>query len=134
MVESHRQSWFRVALLVGVVYVFVARLFAVPATHVQAWRLAAWTVCGLAFAAHIGYEHLELRHSPLLIALHAAAAVAIGAILLAVAAMIHSLLLTATIQPLSLLALVLWPAITAVPAFLVSLVVATLLKHLRPAN
>jgi len=120
------------AFLVGVVYVTVGRLFAMPATHVQAWRLAAWTVCGLVFAAHIGYEYFELRHSPRLIALHAAAAVAIGAILLAVAAMIVSLLLMGTIKPIWLLALVLWPAITAVPAFLVALVIAFALAHIQP--
>ena len=130
---STRQPWFPVALLVGVVYIFVGRVFAVPATHVQAWRLAAWTVCGLVFAVHIAYEHFKLRHSPRLIALHAAVAVAIGAVLLAVAAMTYSLLVTSAIRPIWFLALVLWPAITAVPAFLVALMVATVLARLRPS-
>ena len=131
MTESHPQSWFRVALLVGIVYFAVGRLFTVPITHVQAWRLAAWIVSGVAFAAHIGYEHFKIRHSPRAIARDAAVAVAIGAFLLAVAGMVRSLWATSAVRTVWFLALVLWPAFTAIPAFLVALAVATLLKHLR---
>lgn len=122
------------ALLIGVWYVVVGRVFALPAAHVQAWRLAAWVVCGVAFATHIGYEHFRLRHSPLVVARHASVAVALGAFLLAVAAMIHSQWTTSAIRPIWLLALVLWPAITAVPAFLAALVTAVLLVRLRPSR
>lgn len=131
MIESHHQPWFRVALLVGIIYFAVGRLFTVPMTHVQAWRLAAWLVSGVAFAAHIGHEHFKTRHSPRAIARDAAVAVAIGAFLLAVAGMVHSLWVTSTVRTVWFLALVLWPAFTAIPAFLVALAVATLLKHLR---
>src|SRR5450759_888224 len=34
-------------------------VFALPADHVHAWRLAAWMVSGVAYAAHIGYEHFK---------------------------------------------------------------------------
>jgi hypothetical protein len=128
---SHHQPWLRVAFLVGVVYFLVGRTFALPAIHVKAWRLAAWVVSGVAFAAHIGYEHFKLRHSPRLVALRAAVAVAIGAFLLAVAGMIRSLWTTSTIRPAWLLALVLWPAFTAVPAFLVAIVTAAVLARGR---
>ncbi|HEY3038686.1 MAG TPA: hypothetical protein VGJ66_08105 [Pyrinomonadaceae bacterium] len=131
MDESRHQPWVRAALLVGVVYFLIGRVFAVPPTHVRAWRLAAWLVCGAVYAAHIGYEHFRLHHSPRLLALHAALAVAIGAVLLAVAGMIHSVRATSVIRPAWLLALVIWPAVTAVPAFLVALVAATVLAHLR---
>lgn len=130
MDASHRQAWIRAALLVGVVYFLIGRGFTLPADHVHLWRLAAWVVSGAAYAAHIGYEHFRLRHSPRLIALHAALAVAIGAIALAVAGMIHSLSVASTIQPAWLLALVIWPAVTAVPAFLVALVAGTVLARL----
>ena len=129
--ESHQQSWFRPALLVGIVYFAVGRLFSVPITHAQEWRWAAWIVSGVAFAAHIGYEHFKTRHLPGSIARDAAVAVAIGAFLLAVAGMIYSVWVTSALRPAWLLAFVLWPAFTAIPAFLVALVVATLLKHLR---
>ena len=131
MDASRHQPWVRAALLFGVVYFLIGRVFAVPANHVHVWRLAAWVVSGAVYAAHIGYEHFRLRHSPRLIALHAALAVAIGAIALAVAGMIHSLTAAPAIRPSWLLALVIWPAATAVPAFLVALVAGAVLARLR---
>jgi hypothetical protein len=128
--SSRRQPWVPAALLLGALYVIVGRVFAAPATHLQEWRLAAWLVCGVAFASHIAYEHFSLRHPSRLVAWHAAVAVAIGAFLLAVAGMIRSVWATSAVRTVWLLALVLWPAFTAIPAFLVALVVATLLKHL----
>lgn len=130
MDASHRQAWFRAALLLGVVYLFIGRVFSLPADHVREWRLAAWMVSGGAYAVHIWYEHYRLRNSPRLAALHVAVAVAIGAFALAVAGMIHSLSTTAAIRPAWLLALVLWPAFTAAPAFLGALVAGTLLSRL----
>ena len=84
----------------------------------------AWVVSGAVYAAHIGYEHVRLRHSPWAIAAHAAVAVAIGAIGLAVIGMTHALWVTSSISPLWLLALVIWPAATAAPAFVVALGIA----------
>ena len=98
-----------------------------PADHVQAWRLTAWVFSLAAYTAHIWYEHFRLRNAPRSTALHAAVAVAIGAIGLALAGMIHSLSTGAALRPAWLLALVLWPAITAVPAFLVAFAVAAVL-------
>ena len=131
MDASHRQAWVRAALLLGVVYFLIGRVFALPADHVRVWRLAAWLVSGVAYAAHIGYEHFRLRNSPRLTALHAALAVAIGAIGLALAGMIHSVSTASAIRPAWLLALVIWPAVTAVPAFLVALVAGTVLARVR---
>ena len=124
-----RHAWIRAALLAGVVYVLVGRLFALPADHVHAWRLAAWIVCGAAYAAHIGYEHFSLRHSPRALAWHAAVGVVIGAFALAAAGMMHAVQAGPATRTLWLLALVLWPAITAVPAFLVALAVAIVLAR-----
>jgi hypothetical protein len=132
MGASRPEPWLRLALLIGFVYFLIGRLFAAPATHIQAWRLAAWAVCALVFATHICYERLRQFHSVRLVALHAATAVAIGAFLLAVAGMFHSLVTTSTIRPVWLLALILWPAFTAVPAFLVAFVIAFALAHIQP--
>lgn len=130
MVTSARQRWVRAALLAGVAYLLVGRVFAVPATHLRAWRLAAWLVSGGVFAAHIAYEHFTLRSSPRTLALHAALAVAVGAVGLAVAGMIHSLSAGTPLRLAWLLALVAWPAVTAVPAFLVALAAGALLSRL----
>ena len=118
------------ALLVGVAYLVIGRGFALPSDHVQVWRLAAWMVSGIAYAAHIAHEHFRLRNSPLVTAWHAALAVAIGAFGLAIAGMLHSLSTAAAIRPLWLVALVAWPAFTAVPAFLGALVAASVLARL----
>lgn len=124
-----RQPWLRAALLVGAVYLVIGRVFALPATHVRAWRLAAWIVSGIVFAAHIWYEHLKLRHPARTTALHAAAAAAMGAFALALVAALRAQALTGAIQPRWLLALVLWPLITGVPAFLAALVVVAVLAR-----
>jgi lysylphosphatidylglycerol synthetase-like protein (DUF2156 family) len=130
MDASRRQAWVRAALLFGVVYFVIGRAFAVPVNNVHVWRLAAWIISGIAYATHIWYEHSRLRNSPRSAALHVAVGVAIGAFGLAVAGMIHSLSTTSSIRPVWFLALVAWPAITAVPAFLGALVAAAILRRL----
>ena len=129
MNEAHSRTWLRAALLIGAVYFLTGRLFALPSSHLHAWRLAAWTVSAAAYAAHIWYEQFRLRTSPRVTALHVTTAVAIGAFALAVAGMLHSLSTTSAIRPAWLLALVLWPAFTAVPAFLGALVAGTALRR-----
>lgn len=127
---SHRQPWIRAALLLGLAYFLVGRGFAAPASHVRVWRLAAWLVSGALFAAHIAYEHFRLRHAPRSTALHAALAVALGAFGLAVAGALHALLTTSTLRRSWLLAFVVWPLATAVPAFLVALAAGVVLARL----
>src|SRR5436190_23511053 len=103
--KASRQAWLRVALLVGVMYFLIARVSTLPADDVVFWRVAAWVVCGCAYAAHIAYEHYRLGSSPQVGAAHIALAAAIGAILLAVAGMLNSLLNTSVIGLNWLLAL-----------------------------
>jgi len=131
MDEPHRQSWVPAAVLLGIGYALVGIVFAVPATHVQAWRLAAWVVSAIGFAAHIAYERFGLRNSPRSAALHVAFAVALGAFGLAVGANIHSLYIESTGQhrALLLLSLGVWPVITALPAFLLGLGISGVLAR-----
>ena len=114
---TRRQPWFRAVVLVGAVYALVGVVFALPASHVHAWRLAAWGVSGVAYATHLGYERFRLRNALLSAALHVALAAALGALGLAVRAIAHSLSATTTRQHqrLLLVALVAWPVITGVP-------------------
>ena len=123
MRDKHRQSWLRAALLLGVGYALVGIVFAVPSTHVQTWRLAAWMVSAMGYGAHIAYERVRLHNSPIAAALHVAVAVAVGAFGLAVGANIHSMSIASTDQHrrLLLLSLGIWPVMTAVPAFVVAL-------------
>jgi len=129
MRESIRQPWLRAMVILGVVYAFVGIVFALPAGHVKVWRLAAWVVSAVAYATHICYERFRLRNSPRSASLHVALAVALGAFGLAVGALIHSLSRGESNEHrrLLLLALGLWPIITALPAFLVALVASWVL-------
>jgi hypothetical protein len=79
---------------------------------------------------HIGYEHFRLRSVPSALALHVAGGCALGAFGLALAANANSL--GAGIEgqrALLLVSLVAWPLLTAVPAFVVSFVVAAVLAR-----
>jgi hypothetical protein len=108
----------------------VGIVFALPTSHVRAWRLAAWAVSAVGFAAHIAYERFRLRDPPGLAALHVALAAALGAFGLAVGANIHSLSVGSDRhRQLLLLSLAIWPVITAVPAFLVALVANVVLRR-----
>jgi len=128
---SGRKLWIRAVILVGVVYSVVGVVFALPSSHVRGWRLAAWVVSAVVAAAHIGYEHFRLNNSARATALHASMAVALGAFLLAFAATVHALMIPSQAPYWRfLLALVLWPIITALPAFLGALAVAAVLARL----
>ena len=128
---SNQRGWLRAVLLAGAAYLVIGRVFALPTNLVQFWRLAAWVVSGAVFATHIGYEHFRLRHSPRATASHAALAAAIGAFGLAVAAAIHKLMISSALEPKWLIALVAFPLITAVPAFVVALAVAAVLARVN---
>ena len=123
MGESLRGTWVRTSVLLGIGYALVGIVFAVPTSHVRAWRLGAWAVSAVGYAAHIAYERFRLRNSPGSAALHVALAVALGAFGLAVGANIHSLSAGSANQhrQFLLLSLGIWPVITALPAFLVAL-------------
>lgn len=140
MNASRHQRWLRPVILVGVVYLLAGVTFgalaAGSASHQMrvTWRLAAWLTSAAAFAAHIGYEHFRLRNSPRTTALHTAAGVAVGAFALAVAANVHALRTASGNLRLLHLALVVWPVMTAVPAFVVALAAVVGLARTRPSS
>ena len=129
--DSTRGPWIGVALLVGVAYAAIGILFALPASHVKYWRLAAWLVSAILFAIHIGYEQFTRREIPWRASGHVSLAAAVGAFGLAVGANVHSLVLPSVPVHRALLmaALGLWPIITAVPAFLVALLATSVLAR-----
>ena len=137
MDASGHKPWIRAAILVGVVYFVVGAGFAAlanPSGSDQVrfrWRLAAWVISAGVYAAHIGYEHFRLNNSPWATALHAAIAVALGGLLLAVAATVHKMMVPSH-NPYwrFLVALAVWPIITGLPAFLVALAAAAVLAGL----
>ena len=130
MDEPSRQRWLSTVLLVGVVYLVVGITSATLAASAASdkmrffWRLAAFIISGLVFVAQIAYEHFRLRNTARRTAWHASGAVASGAFALALAANIHDLGSASGYRPRMLIALVAWPLLTAVPAFIVALMVA----------
>src|SRR4051794_2900968 len=126
----------KAVLLVGLLYGLIGIVFAALATDVTGilWRRAAWLVSAAAFAVHIANEHFRLRNSPAATALHVSLAAALGAFALAAAANVHALRAASGNRPLLALALILWPILTGVPAFLVALAVAAVLARIRPTS
>lgn len=126
-------------VLIGGVYFIVGVVFGELAKWAGSeqgqfrWRLAAWVVSAVAFAAHIAHEHFRLRSRATILALHVASAAALGAFLLAAAATLHALRISSHVPYwLYLLALVLWPLMTGVPAFVVAFVGAKVMALVSP--
>jgi hypothetical protein len=130
MGDSGRQRWLSTVILVGALYLAVgiasAALAGAAASNQMRsfWRLSAFVISAVVFAAHIAHEHVRLRNTARPTAWHASAAVAIGAFALALVANIHDLGSASGYRPRMLIALVAWPLLTAVPAFIVALMVA----------
>jgi len=131
-----RRQWIRSTLVVAIVYavigVVTADLSGSASTPQMrtAWRLAAWLLSFVAFAGHLVHEEVRLRSAVRSAAGHAAAAVALGAFLLAAVGPVLSHWGAADFLRTSLLSLGLWPILAGVPAFLVALVAGSTLRRL----
>src|ERR1043166_2283155 len=132
---KNRPLWIDHAILIGIVYAVIGVFFAVPSTHVQAWRYAAWITSAIVYATHICFEYFRQRNSAKSTALHVAIAVAIGGLGLALGAIFHSLFASPNYSRWRFgLALMLWPILTGLPAFVVALVITLLLNLFRPSK
>src|SRR5438105_3718491 len=127
----------RLVLLLAAVYLLIGIAFAefsdwatTNAMHLM-WRRLAWLVSGVGFAAHIAYGHLRLGNSRRTIAMHASIAAALGAGALAVAANLHEWMAASSYRPSIAIALVAWPLLTVVPAFVVAMIAAAVLNRWR---
>jgi len=133
--EPHERRWLRTILFIGAIYCIDGIVFGKFAgwskshTMVFIWRLAAWMTCALLFAGHIWYEYFRQSNSPRKTALYTSSAAAAGAFGLAVAANIHALFVTSANQILLAFSLIIWPVLTAVPAFIVAFVVTSVLQN-----
>ena len=141
MDTAGNERWLPRAALIGLVYLVVGITFA-ALSHASgtsqmrvAWRLGAWLASAAVFSAHTFYEHARRRHTPPTAAFHVALAVALGALALAVAADARAhWAASSQPRPLATAALVVWPVVSAVPAFLVALAIAAVLARRRRAR
>jgi hypothetical protein len=117
-------------VVLGVVYFFIGISFGEFAKRAESdqarfiWNLSSFLTSLVVFTMHLVYEQFRLRNRPRNVAFHVALAVAFGALALAVAANVHGLRAgsSSTQQRLLAFALVIWPALTGIPAFVVALV------------
>jgi hypothetical protein len=134
-VDSRQWAW--IAAIVGAVYAAIGLWFPNPASPSEqqfAWRLAAWIVSGVVFAGHIAWEQLGSRSPVRATALRAALAAALGAFLLAAVAAVRAWVHGSERLVLHAIALVAWPLLVAIPAFLVALAAAAVLARVRPSR
>ena len=128
------------ALLFGLVYVAVGIVSSALAGAAGSdqlrfvWRFGAYVVSAIAFAIHVRYEYVTARSASTTAALHAATGVALGAFFLAVAAMIRAQVVGGPNPVGHVIALVAWPAITAIPAFIVALAATALHGRTQPRD
>ena len=128
-----RAGWLGRALIYALIYVLIGVVFAALAGRsgfvgARVWRFAAWLCSAIAFGTHVQHERVTVGRSAAATAWHAAFGAAVGAFGLALAAIVHRHL--AGMRPSGLLgaALVIWPAMTAIPAFLVGIAAAMLMR------
>jgi hypothetical protein len=130
------RSWIPAMLIAAALYLVIgiggSALAGASAGHVTAWRYAAWALSLTVAALHIGYEHFVRRAARVRTAAHAAAAVALAAFGLAVAAYVHWLRAGKPGPHSPLLALPVWPIVTALPAFIAALLAASVLSRIAP--
>lgn len=140
MNQVHGQRWVPAAILVGLLYAVVGIVSSLLAgaapSHrgVLRWRWAAFAISGAVFVAHIWIEHVRRRPPAAVTAWRVAIGVACGGLGLALWANLHELGSAAGFRPRMVVALVAWPLLTAVPAFLVALAAAAGLARLRPRS
>ena len=138
--SSGYQRWLKTALLAGVLYLVVGVTSGTLAGRAASdpmrtfWRWSAFVLSAVVLAAHVADEHFRLRHSARPSAWHASVAAAVGGFGLAMAANMHELGSASGYRPRMLLALAVWPLLTAVPAFVVALVLAAGLGRMREAS
>ena len=132
---SVNRRWLRAVVVFGTIYGVIGIIsgtFPVSSNEMRiALRLVAWLVSAVGFAAHIWYEGSRLHDLPRTSALHVSMAVALGALILAVAANVHELSTASNYRSSIAIALVTWPALTAVPAYFVALASAAVLRRIR---
>jgi hypothetical protein len=131
MDNQKRRLWLRAVLLTGAIYCTIGISFSAFAARLSsqrvAWNVASFVVSLIVFAVHIGYEHFGIGNRPLIVAWHASLAVALGSFLLP-SRLISIHFASRTPAQLLAIALVVWPLMVGIPAFVVALMPPVALK------
>jgi hypothetical protein len=130
-------AWVRPLLLAsiayGVVGIVTARLSgAASAQQVRAaWRITGWLLALAVFSGHLVFEHLRVGAPLRTMAGRVAAAVALGALALAVLGPVRAYWGASGFGRAFALSIVMWPIVTGIPALLAALAMGWILKRLR---
>jgi 4-amino-4-deoxy-L-arabinose transferase-like glycosyltransferase len=133
--NEKQPRWIRSAVVAGALYLIAGLVFAELAKSAASpalrttWRAAAYLISAIVFAVHIRHERMRRGRPPVATALHVSIGAALGACALALAANLHALSTPSANRGRLGLALVAWPLLTGVPAFIVGLVAASILKR-----
>ncbi|HEX2640228.1 MAG TPA: hypothetical protein VHL50_06640 [Pyrinomonadaceae bacterium] len=124
----------RAIIIFGMLYAVVGIAFPNPSSsEVQfVWRLAAWLTCLSAFSVQIWFGHFRSKNRPRETALDASLSVALGAFALAVSANVHARMAGTGNLGLLTMALVIWPIVMGVPAFVLAFVSAAVFARMWP--
>jgi hypothetical protein len=134
---TSQDRWLPAVILVALGYVLVGyctTLFAdSAATDLMRnmWRRAAFLVSGFVFVLHFWYDFYRRHHPPRATALHASLSVALAAFILAVQANVHAWVTGTGNTTMLAIALLVWPTMTGIPAYLVGRAVGALLARRR---
>lgn len=123
--------------LFGVAYFLIGVVFPNPPAsdpHQFAWRVAAWVLSFGAFFGQIGLEHFLFRSKPRTTAFRTGAAVALGALAIAISANIHAMNSTAGHRGTIALAMVIWPIAGGLLGAAAAWVVAAVLGWFRVSD
>ena len=126
-----RRLWITlgVALFYAIVGVAASSLNGAESSAESVWitRFVAWGLSLVAFLAQVVVERTRLRVGPRSAAADAALATAIGALVLAIRTTVHAMSNEAFSGRYAL-ALVLWPLLLAIPAFIVAFGLASMMR------
>jgi hypothetical protein len=126
--------------LVGLAYFLVGVVFAAianpagPGVVRTTWRLAAWAASLALFALHVRYECVRHGGTALATALRASAAVALGALVLAVYINLRAEWANPGPHRSVRLAIVVFPIVGGLPAFVVAWAAAAALSRMLRAG
>ena len=135
-VTRERRRWGPIATIAGVAYFTIGVVFGALAGSsgstlgLKAWRWAAFALSLVVFLVHVCFDHQRFRNA-ITTARHVAIGVALGGFLLAAMATARATLVEGTPRRL-LVALIVWPLLTGIPAFVAAWILATFLERRQP--
>jgi len=137
MAESSRPvqlKWVSATFVAGCLYLLIGLVSAdlaggAAGPRQRFWRGMAWLLSAIVFGVHVARDRIRMRFGAVSTASHAALGAALGAFGLAIAATIHGYRVATPHLRALKLSLLIWPMITAVPAFVVAFVIAVILRR-----